>query len=204
MEEMLEEDLSVQEKFYTYKLSYKEVFHTILIVGLIITPYILHFGMDISLSALFAKYPSIMVFLVIGVGGYLLTIMSKGYDLYIELKAYRDIYETLRWGYLKDIFLDKLFYFIQLFRFKGGVSDIIYSGTNNPLFIKAINTLETLNESLETEIDGIVLEDLTLHRIYKISTSQKLNSIDVLNKNGKEYECEAKIGLRFKFIDDRE
>jgi hypothetical protein len=110
----------------------------------------------------------------------------------------------LRWGYLKDIFLDKLFYFIQLSKFKGSISDIIYSGTNNPLFIKALNILEDLNEPLKTEIDGIILEDFTLHRIYKISTSQKLNSIDVLTKKGKEYECEAKISLRFKFIDDRE
>ena len=201
---MFEEDLSVQEKFYPYKLSYKEVFHAILIVGLIITPYILHVGTNISLSSLFSKYPSIVALLAIGVGGYLLTVMSKGYGLYIELKAYRDIYETLRWGYLKDVFLDKLFYFIQLSKFKGGLSDIFYSGPKNPLFIKAMNTSEALNKPLKAEIDGILLEDLTLHRIYKISTSQKLGSIDVLAKNGKEYECEAKISLRFKFIDDRE
>jgi hypothetical protein len=50
----------------------------------------------------------------------------------------------------------------------------------------------------------LLFEDLTLHRIYKISNSQKLNSIEVLAKKGKKYECEAKICLRFNFIDDRE
>lgn len=204
MKELFEEDLSIQEHLSPYKLNYKEVFHAILIFVLITTPYILSVSTNFCLSALYIKYPSIIILLVIGAGVYLLGVMFKGYDLYIELKTYRDIYETLRWGYLKNIFLDKLFGFIQLFKFKGGISEMFYSGPKNPLFIKAVNASESQDEPLNIEIDGIILEDLTLHRIYKISTSQRLSSIDVLSKKGKEYECEAKICLRFMFIDDRE
>lgn len=204
MEELFEEDLSLQEELSPYKLNFKEVFHAILIFGLITTPYVLSFSKNFCLSALFIKYPFIIILFFFTAGGYLLTVMGKGHALYIELKTYRDIYETLRWGYLKDIFLDKLFSFIQLFKFKGGISEIIYTGPKNPFFIKAVNASESQNEPLKMEIDGIVLEDLTLHRIYKISTIQKLSSIDVLAKKGKEYECEAKICLQFKFIDDRE
>jgi len=219
MEELFGEESSLQERLYPYKLNLKQTFHALLIIAIIMMLFVLSvspiFDLDLRLPSLSGYLTendietrtidfTVLILLAVGIVGiYLLGSIIKAYGLYIELKAYRDIYETLRWGELKDIFLDELFNVIRMVRFKG-ISEMFYSGPRNPSLVAALNACEHRSESVNTKIDGIPIKDLTLHSIYKLASKRELRSINIISKTDKECECEASICLRFNFKNDRD
>lgn len=202
MAEDLFSELSIQEDISPYKLDMKETFYSIFVILTVALLYafaiIIIFDVHSQVSIFLSSFTLLKAIAVV-IGLFLIITFFKAYEYFIELKSLKDIYETLRWGELKDISLDNLFNAIRLIKFKG-LSELFYSGPKNAALISAVNACESKQESISFDIDGINVEELSIHSIYKAASKRELCFMTVLTKQDNYYECEANICIRFKYI----